>query len=156
MAARPRGPRVFLTSDDPNPRLQQLSRVKWEDVCLTPCGVRVDPRGLYRIGGGTVRRTEPFRLRQSSGDVIIDVEAGSNVKHFVGLGLMIGGVVSLGYAAASYLLFQSVDNNYPTTTGSTSANDAAVTFSIILAVVGAVLEGVGIPLWNSNTTIHIH
>jgi hypothetical protein len=154
----PQGPRVFLSSDNPNPRLQQLSRVRWEDVCLTPCGVRVDPHGLYRIGGGTVRKTDPFRLPARSGDVIINVEAGSNVKHFVGLGLMIGGAVSIGYGALFYLVSrneQTYSDPY-LTNYQNNTNDTVIAVAVVLAVVGAVLEGVGISLWNSETTIHIH
>ena len=157
--AAPRGPRVFLRSDNPNPRLQQLSRVRWEDVCLTPCGVYVDPRGTYRIGGGTVRKTGPFHLPARSGDVVIDVEAGSNVKHFVGLGLMIGGAVSLGYGALFYLAFHNMTTEtYDPTTHSiqTQSDNTGVVVAVVFAVLGAVLGGVGISLWNSDTTIHVH
>ena len=91
------GPRVMLRVDNPNARLQQFTPLRWRDVCIAPCGVTVDPAATYRIGGGTSMASDPFMLPRSAGDVYIDAQVGSKVKHWVGLGLMIGGVVAAGY-----------------------------------------------------------
>jgi hypothetical protein len=150
------GPRVTLNSDSVRPMLQHLGRTKWEDVCLTPCGVQVDPAGLYRIGGSTVRKSDPFQLPRASGDVLIDVEAGSNTKHFVGLGLMIGGAVSFGYGSIFWLLFHSTANSDPYSTTQASDNRAARDIAIFFGAITAILEGIGIPLLLSSTSVTVH
>jgi hypothetical protein len=75
------GPVVRLTTDTEAARLQ-LMRLRWMNVCSAPCDVAVDPNGIYRMGGGTVRPSEEFRMPRSQGTVLIDTQAGSTVKHW--------------------------------------------------------------------------
>jgi hypothetical protein len=154
MALNPAGPRVFLRSDNANPRLQHLGRIKWTDVCVSPCGVNVEPGGLYRIGGGTIRKSDPFQLPRASGDVVIDVQAGSNVKHFVGLGLMIGGVVAAAYGSLFWFVLHesAMSDSYTAASDNRGARDVAIFFGAITAI----LEGIGIPLFASSTSVEIH
>jgi hypothetical protein len=154
MGLNPMGPRVFLRSDGANPRLQYLGRIKWSDVCTAPCGVNVEPGGLYRIGGGTIRKSDPFQLPRASGDVVIDVQVGSNVKHFVGLGLMIGGLVSAGYGTFFWLAFHesAMSSSYSAASDNNAARDVAIVFGAITAV----LEGIGIALFSSSTSVDVH
>ena len=79
------GPRVRLRVDNPNARLQQFTPLMWRDVCIAPCGITVDPAATYRIGGGTSMASDPFTLPRAAGDVYIEAQVGSKVKHWVGL-----------------------------------------------------------------------
>lgn len=148
----PGGPRLILHSDSPSARLQQHTQLRWRDICIAPCGYTVDPAGLYRIGGGTTRPSETFQLPRPSGDVVVDVQAGSTVKHWVGLGLMIGGVAAAAYGVAVWQLFNSIESN---SSQSTQPEDVGRTFGVIFISVGAVLAAVGIPMWFSNTSVQI-
>ena len=100
------GPVVIVRSDNPQARLQTQGGLKWRDVCVAPCNVPVNPAGLYRIGGGTIRPSDAFNMPRPAGKVVVQAQAGSNVKHWVGVGLIIGGVIDgalggLYYASAS-------------------------------------------------------
>jgi len=146
------GPRVILRADSPNVRLQQHTQLRWRDVCLTPCGTTVDPSALYRIGGGTAIASEPFSLPRASGDVYVDANVGSKVKRYVGLGLSIGGLVAGAYG----LLFWSIANGSSSNSAYDSgADDVARNFGLICFAVAAVLEGVGLPLLFSSTSVQV-
>src|SRR5262249_34131332 len=110
------GPVVTLRATAPRARLQQQTQLRWVDVCVSPCGVPVDPRGSYRVGGGSYRASDPFRMPRAEGPVLIDANVGSQPKHIVGLVLTIVGIVDaasgvLLYALASSLSSNSLDNN---------------------------------------------
>lgn len=150
------GPRVTLRVDNPNGRLQQHTQLMWRDICIAPCGVAVDPRALYRIGGGTSLSSEPFKLPRPSGDVFIDARVGSKVNHWVGLGLMIGGVVAAGYGLLVWQLFDRIGRNDPY--ASSSAEDARSfgrTVGIVCISIGAVLEAVGLPMFFNSTSVEV-
>jgi hypothetical protein len=148
------GPRVILQVDNPNGRLQQHTQLRWADICIAPCGVTVDPMALYRIGGGTSMASEPFKLPRPAGDVYIEAEVGSKVKHWVGLGLMIGGLVAAGYGLLAWQLFDSVADN-DNTSASQNARDFGRTFGIIFLSVGGILEAVGLPMFFSGTSVQV-
>jgi hypothetical protein len=148
------GPRVVLRVDNPNGRLQQHTQLRWRDICIAPCGVTLDPTALYRVGGGTSLASEPFSLPRPTGDVFIDAEVGSKVKHWVGLGLMIGGVVAAGYGFVFWQFF----NSFATNDMSSAAQDArgfGRTVGIVFLSVGAVLEAVGLPMFFSGTSVQV-
>ena len=86
------GPIVTVRSDHPRARLQVQGPLKWQDVCVAPCNVPVNPQGLYRIGGGTIRPSDGFNMPRPAGQVVVEAQTGSTVKHWVGFGLIIGGV----------------------------------------------------------------
>ena len=52
------GPVVTLRADNPRARLQVMTQLKWQDVCLAPCNVPVHPGGTYRVGGGSIRGSQ--------------------------------------------------------------------------------------------------
>jgi len=146
------GPVVHLRADNPKAQLQQL-QLRWRTICVAPCGRPADPAGYYRIGGDTIRPSAPFRLPRPSGEVLIDTHVGSNVRHFVGLGLGIGGIVAAAYGTVVLSLGQAVND------GTSTGNDASQFFyayGIAFIVVGAVLGVVGISLWNTSTTVDVH
>ena len=90
----PTGPVVRLSSDNPVARLQMM-QLKWRDVCTTPCGVAVDPNGTFRIGGGTIRPSEEFRMPRPAGTVLVKTQIGSIVKHWVGFGMILSGAATV-------------------------------------------------------------
>ena len=148
------GPRVILRVDNANGRLQQHTQLRWRDICIAPCGVTLDPTALYRIGGGTSLASEPFSLPRPSGDVFIDAEVGSKVKHWVGLGLMIGGVVAAGYGFVFWQFFNSFAAN-DTSSAAQDARSFGRTVGIVFLSVGAVLEAVGLPMFFSGTSVQV-
>ena len=151
------GPRVMLKVDEPNARLQQHEQLRWRDVCIAPCGTTVDPAALYRIGGGTSIASEPFQLPRTAGEVTIDAQVGSKVKHWVGLGLMIGGAAAALYGVAVWTLFNDVANADTSGSGAgQAASDTGRTFGIIFLSVGAVLEVVGITMFAGGTSVQVH
>src|SRR4051794_28246678 len=139
------GPRVILRADNPNVRLQQHTQLRWRDVCLAPCGGAVDPSALYRIGGGTAIASAPFPLPRASGEVYVDAQVGSKVKHWVGLGVMIGGAVAAGYG----FLFWETSQGFNSAGGN---DNFPRNLAIFCFGVGAVLEAVGLPMFFSDTT----
>jgi hypothetical protein len=147
------GPIVTLRADSPRARLQVMTNLKWQDVCLAPCNVPVNPAGSYRVGGGTIRGSEPFNMPRPSGQVLIDAQVGSKVKRGVGIGLTIGGGVS-ALVGALYLVAASSATTTSNDFGTTS-EEAFQAVGIVYLVVGAVLMAVGIPLSASSTSVTI-
>jgi len=148
------GPRVILQVDNLNGRLQQHSQLRWRDICIAPCGITLDPRALYRIGGGTSLASEPFTLPRGSGDVYIDAQVGSKVKHWVGLGLMIGGLVAAGYGLFFWELFNTATAN-DTTSASQDARNFGRNIGITVISIGGVLEIVGLTMFFSGTSVQV-
>jgi hypothetical protein len=147
------GPFVTLRSDHPRARLQVMGPFKWQDVCMTPCRTPVPPGGLYRVGGGSLRPSESFNLPRS-GPVVIDAQMGSNVKHWIGFGLVLGGI---GAAIAGGLFYASAsDASDYSTLGGPSARDTQQAYGIIYMITGAILLAIGIPLAASSTSVEVH
>jgi hypothetical protein len=149
----PQGPVVRLNSDSPAARLQVM-QFKWTDVCRAPCGYTVDPRATYRIGGGTVRPSEEFSMPRPSGVVDIETHVGSKVKHGVGLGLIIGGVVSLAFGG----LFLAAASNASNTDGfgnMTNTKTLLQADGVVCIVTGLITAAIGIPLASSSTSVDV-
>jgi hypothetical protein len=149
------GPVVRLTTNNMSARLQMM-RMKWTNVCAAPCDVVVDPSAIYRIGGGTVRPSEEFSMPRTQGGVLIDAQAGSTVKHWVGFGMILGGLgaVALGalvYAAAPS---QSTENDGFGDISNTSRHADHVV-GVTYMVIGAIVAAIGIPLAASSTSITV-
>jgi hypothetical protein len=148
------GPVVHLRSTHPRARLQVQGPLKWQDVCVAPCNVPVNPQGLYRIGGGSIRPSEGFNMPRPSGQVVIDAQAGSTVKHWVGIGLIIGGAVAAAGGTIYIAGADSFANSSSNIGGETKT--AFQTIGIIYLVTGLILLGVGIPLAASSTSVEVH
>jgi hypothetical protein len=138
------GPVVRLNASHPRAQLQEM-RGSWMDVCRMPCGVPVNPAGLFRVGGGTFRGSEPFHMPRPAGEVLVDARMGSNIKHWVGFALMLGGIG--GLAAGSFLLATPAPDSY-----STTMKDAVKADGVVGVITGVVLLAVGIPLFAMNNT----
>ena len=148
------GPRVLLQVDNPNARLQQHGPLKWQDVCVAPCAMTVDPGGLYRVGGGTSIASAPFSLPRPSGDIHVDAHVGSKVKHWTGLGLMIGGGVAALYGLL-YWQMSSAFRDYESSNGMTSFSDSVRNIGLTAIGVGVVLEIVGIVMFSDGTSVAV-
>jgi hypothetical protein len=141
------GPIVTLQADNPRARLQQM-QLRWQDICVSPCGAPVDPNGTYRVGGGTIRASDPFRMPRAAGTVLVQARTGSTVKHWVGVGLAIGGAASALTGALTLALASETKNDDGTKT-------LARGWGITYLVIGAVLLAIGIPLAASSTSVEV-
>jgi hypothetical protein len=146
------GPIVTLRADNPRARLQMMGPLKWQDVCLAPCNVPVNPAGAYRVGGGTIRSSETFQMPRQAGPVVIDAQVGSKVKHGVGLGLTIGGALA---AVVGGIYFAAGSDNSSSDDPYYDADEAFQVVGITYLVIGAVLMAIGIPLSTSHTSVTI-
>ena len=146
------GPIVTVRADHPRARLQVQGPLKWQDVCIAPCNVPVNPAGMYRIGGGTIRPSAPFNMPRPSGQVVVDAQTGSTVKHWVGFGLVLGGI---GAALGGTLIYAGAPGDDPYT-GSSTERDSAHAVGIVYIVTGLILLAVGIPLAASSTSVEVH
>jgi hypothetical protein len=66
---------------------------QWEPVCVTPCEARLDPNGVFRVGGG-VAPSGTFVLPRGSDPLRLHVHAGSSFLHDGGILLTILGAAS--------------------------------------------------------------
>jgi hypothetical protein len=147
------GPVVVVRSDNPQARLQTQGGLKWRDVCVAPCNVAVNPAGLYRIGGGTIRPSDPFNMPRPAGKVVVQAQAGSNVKHWVGVGMIIGGVVDAAAGGIYYASASDLATSTANTTG--QSKEYFQTIGIISMVTGVILLAIGIPLAASSTSVEV-
>ena len=152
----PRGPVVRMRVDNLAARLQTLTYLKWADVCRAPCGVVVDPRATYRIGGGTVRASPEFTMPRPVGVVDVEVlSTGSKVKHGVGIGMIIGGVASL---ALGGLVLAAASNMSSTDQfGNSNDNERALLQAdgAVFLITGLIVTLIGIPLAASSTSVEV-
>jgi hypothetical protein len=113
--------------------------------------VPVNPQGMYRIGGGTIRPSDGFNMPRPSGQVVVEAQTGSTVKHWVGIGLAIGGAVA---AVSGALVYANAPNQ--DIYGGTTSRDSAHAVGIVYIVTGLILLAVGIPLSASSTSVDVH
>ena len=147
------GPVVSVQSDNPRARLQIQRSLKWQVVFMAPCNVPVSVAGVYRIGGGTIRPSDSFNMPRPAGQVVVRTEVGSNVKHWVGIGLIIAGAVDAAFGGIYYASASDLANS-SSNTGNTS-KDTFQVIGIVNIITGLVLLGVGIPLAMSRTSVEV-
>jgi len=149
------GPVVRLTTDNQAARLQVM-RLRWINVCFAPCDVAVDPNGIYRVGGGTVRPSEEFRMPRPQGTVLVEAQTGSTVKHWVGFGMILGG---LGAVAGGALVYAAAPSQATEDDGfgdvSTTSRHVDHVVGITYMVIGAIVAAIGIPLLGSRTSVEV-
>jgi hypothetical protein len=148
------GPVVTLRADNPRARLQILGEsLRWRDVCTAPCNVSVQPAGSYRVGGGTIRGSDTFTMPRASGPVLVSAETGSNVKHWVGIGMIIAGIAD----AAGGALYYSSASTFATSSSNTSglSKQDYQTIGIVGIISGLVVAAIGIPLAMSSTSVEV-
>jgi hypothetical protein len=142
------GPVVQIQSNNPKARLQTM-RLTWHDVCVAPCNVPVDPKGTYRIGGGSIRPSAEFRMPRPAGTVLVRTETGSTAKHWVGVAMIIGGLGAVLGGIALYSLSSS-NANY-----TSSQRDFNKGMGIAYMIGGGVVAAIGIPVSMSSTSVDV-
>lgn len=148
------GPFVTLRANSPKARLQMMGQqLQWRDICVAPCRVAVNPTGVFRVGGNTIRPSDSFNMPRPSGQVVIDAEVGSTVKHWVGIALIIGGVLDAGFGTLYYAAADDLATSSSNTTGMTKGSFQAV--GIVGIVTGVILLAIGIPLSLSSTSVEV-
>ncbi|MEA2697592.1 MAG: hypothetical protein QOI66_1863 [Myxococcales bacterium] len=144
------GPVVNLVADNPRARLQLQNQLRWEDVCVTPCGRPVDPSGIYRVGGGTITPSPSFHLSRPEGQLVVQARTGSKIKRWVGFGLGMGGVGSA--AVGGLYLALASSTNSTEQSGTKLSKDTARTFGITYLIIGGILMLIGFPMFAMNNT----
>jgi hypothetical protein len=129
--------------------LQQQYQLEWRDICAAPCGVPVTPGGLYRVGGGGLRGSEPFTLPRSTGDVVVNARMTKKSTHVVGIIMTIAGGVGLGLGALA--LAGAANGSSGSDLGNISERDG-----VGYAIAGAVLMAIGITMAAANTNVDVH
>lgn len=145
------GPVVLLRADTPKARLQAQGPGQWRDVCVAPCNVPVNPAAVYRIGGNTIVPSDSFSMPRPSGQVVIEARYGSKVKHWVGIALIIVGVVN-GLTGAFYY---SQANDLASSAAGNGDPDFYRAFGVVGIAAGVILAGIGIPLALSSTSVDV-
>ena len=152
MPAPAPGPFVRLHADTPKARLQvQRRELQWEDVCVTPCNRPVSPVGVYRIGGNTIVPSDGFNMPRPTGQVFIEASYGSKVKRYVGIAMIIAGVVN-GLAG---LYYYTNANDLSQTAGGNNDPDFYRTVGVVSIIGAVVVTGIGIPLSLSSTSVEV-
>jgi hypothetical protein len=144
------GPTIFLRTDSPRATLQVQTQLYWQDLCLTPCGIPVDPARLYRVGGRSFSPSDPFTLPRQTGEVTVEAHMGSRGRGIVGTILTLVGL-PLG-ATGGVMLYTGIhEQNGPY--GEPNLTKFALTvYGAIFFVAGTALSLVGIPLWATSGT----
>jgi hypothetical protein len=145
------GPVVLLRADTPKARLQAQGPGQWRDVCVAPCNVPVNPAAIYRIGGGTIVPSDSFSMPRPSGQVVIEARYGSKIKKWVGIAMIIVGVVD-GLTGAFYY---SQANDLASSTAGNGDPDLYRAFGVVGIATGVILAGIGIPLALSSTSVDV-
>jgi hypothetical protein len=142
----------MLRATAPRARLQQQQQLslRWVDVCVAPCGVPVDPAGIYRVGGGGYRGSEPFHLPRQTGQVFLEARVGSQGKHIAGMILMIVGIANVIGGVVVYSLASSL--NTDTTSSGVDARSLYRFEGVAEGIVGVVLMAIGIPMMATSGT----
>ena len=144
------GPIVILRADTSKARLQTQGPLQWRDVCGMPCSRPVDPAAVYRIAGGSIRPSDSFNMPRPSGQVIVTARYGSNIKHWVGIALIIGGLVSVALGGLYINNADDFARNNPN-----NGADFYKGVGIGSIIHGAIVAGIGIPLALSSTSVDV-
>ena len=124
-----------------------MSLGHWQEVCVAPCQVRLDPNASYRVAGDGYVPTHSFILPRNEDKVRVDAKLGSSPARISGILLTAGGVASLvagGLALAATPILQSED------VGSEGFRTAVLAGGVGAVSVGAIALTTGLFLWLSN------
>jgi len=142
LRASPAGPSVRLNANRPQTWLQKrFHENEWRDLCTGACLIHTSPTGTYRLGGRSLRPTDPFQLPRSSGSVIIEGKMGTNAQRYAGIGLTIGGVVEALSGVFLLALASSASGQYSEGLSNQDFFNISGAFSFVRA---AVLLGLGV------------
>jgi hypothetical protein len=158
------GPVVELSADEGNATIEKrtgtsaatglgpfetgvLSVGHWQEVCVAPCQVRLDPNASYRVSGDGLVPTGSFMLPRNEDRVRVDAKMGSSPARVGGMLLTAGGIGSLalgGLALIATPILASED------VGSEGFRTGVLAGGIGAVSVGAIALTTGLFLWLSN------
>lgn len=111
---------------------------QWEPACAVPCKLHISPHAAYRATGRGVASSHEFVLPKGN-DLHLDVHARSAFWYSAGIAGTIFGTLLVAGGAISTSLSGNIT--------STEAEQNVRSFGVVFLVTGAVLLGVGVPLW---------
>ena len=150
---------TFFDLADAPPRLEERrSRaevLEMFDGTATRTRTALDKTDAELVAPWTLKRVgqELFTMPRASGPVLISAETGSNVKHWVGVGMIAAGVANAAFGALYYSEASSLASSSSNTAGNTKSFYQGVGIATI--VIGVVLAGIGIPLAMSSTSVEV-
>jgi len=119
----------------------------WEEACVAPCDLKLDPHYSYRVSGDGLTPTGSFALPRDKDHVRLSAEMGSSRGRLAGVVLswMGAGTAFLGGAAliASPIL-ESQD------VGSKGFRSVVLAGGVIFLAMGVLEMGTGLYLWSTN------
>lgn len=124
-----------------------LGVAQWERVCVAPCGVRVDPRYVYRVSGEGLVPTGGFSFPRGDGRVDVDAKLGSSpwrVGGAVAAGMGVLGVLAGGAALGVSPLLAHEE------VGSETFRTAVVAGGAASLALGAIALGAGLYAFVTN------
>jgi hypothetical protein len=163
-AARVEAPVIELHADDGNATIERrtgtstyagiplvdssvASVAHWEQACVAPCALRLDPRYTYRVAGDGLVPSGSFALPRSGDHVRVDAKMGSQTGRLLGIGMTgLGalGVVTGGLAVGAFPVLDSQD------VGSRGFRTAVLAGGLSVLAAGLVTGITGLYLWLSN------
>jgi hypothetical protein len=114
----------------------------------------VSPAGLYRVGGGSYRGSEPFTMPRPAGSVDVSARMTGKGKHIVGVVLSVVGGVTLGVGGL-LLAVSTGANDTSAGPGTLSPKSVLEVYGVVYAITGAILLAVGAPMASSSTSVEV-
>jgi hypothetical protein len=119
----------------------------WEESCIAPCEVKLDPHYSYRVAGDGLTPTRSFALPRDKDRVRLSAEMGSSTGRLGGIvltGLGVGSAVLGGAALIASPILESQD------VGSKGFRSAVAVGGVIFLAAGVLEMGMGMYLWATN------
>lgn len=143
--------RVGTTSPGGMPLLETglFSVGHWEQQCVAPCSVQLDPRYTYRVSGDGLVPTDGFAIpRSGAGDrVRVDATMGSSTGRVVGAASTVGGAGLMALGTLALILTPIFESN---DVGSDGFRTGLAVGGVSALSVGALAVGAGLYLWFAN------
>ncbi|MBS2016135.1 MAG: hypothetical protein JST00_24855 [Deltaproteobacteria bacterium] len=141
--------RVGTTSPAGMPLLETgfFSVGQWEQQCLAPCEVKLDPRYTYRVGGDGLVPTDGFAIPRSGDKVRVDATMGSSTGRVAGALSTAGGASLMALGTLALILTPIFESN---DVGSDGFRTGLAVGGVSALSVGALAVGAGLYLWFAN------
>jgi hypothetical protein len=135
-------------------QLEQLKDGTWSVVCTNPCDVSLSKDHDYRITGGGVRRSKPFRLSGENGQrVLMTVDTASSGGFALGIvAISIGAPVTL-IAGLIWLVASACDSVDGSSIRSGCADTARTSGITALVGLAALVGGIVLMTKNGSTKV---
>jgi hypothetical protein len=120
---------------------------QWENACVAPCTLKLDPRYAYRVAGDGLVPTESFGLPHTADRVRVEARMGSSTGRVAGVLTTAAGLTAI---AAGALALIATPILHSEDIGSEGVRTGVLAGGISAVSVGAVAVGIGTFLWFSN------